>query len=217
MGDHPPERPLPRDGDGDRPGGEVGRREERATAGAAVAPVVGHPARAWTPGAGLRCRPRAARQRGHLAAGCGEPARLRFRSARRRPSGSMAMAGVGRRPPATARTARRRRGCRRCRPSISSGRGNRASPWSTSGWGREREDDHRPYRGAAAACVADGGALRRPEEFPVAGRLCAGARLHARGPRARRRPAGLGADPAARRGAGGAGERGGRGDRARGL
>ena len=44
-------------------------------------------------------------------------------------------------------------------------------------------------------------------------RLRAGARLHARGPRARRRPAGLGADPAAGRGAGRAGERGGRGHR----
>ena len=81
----------------------------------------------------------------------------------------------------------------------------------------EREDDHRPHRGAAPARLADGRALRGPAELAVARRLRPRARLHARGPRARRRPAGLGADPAARRGAGGAGERGGRGDRARGL
>ncbi len=41
---------------------------------------------------------------------------------------------------------------------------------------------------------------------PAARRLRAGPRLCARGPRARRRPAALGADPAAGRGAGGAGE-----------
>ena len=52
-------------------------------------------------------------------------------------------------------------------------------------------------------------------QLAVARGLRAGACLHARGPCARRRPAGLGADPAARRGAGGAGERGRRGDRAR--
>ena len=92
------QRPLPGDGDGDRAGGEVRRHEERASAGAAAAPAVGRAARAWTPGAGLRGRPRTARQRRHLAARCGEPAQFRIRHARLRPRRRVAMAGVGRRP-----------------------------------------------------------------------------------------------------------------------
>jgi AMP nucleosidase len=48
---------------------------------------------------------------------------------------------------------------------------------------------------------------------PGAWRLCAGARLCARGPRAGRRPAGLGADPGAGRGAGGLAGGGGRNHR----
>ncbi len=77
----------------------------------------------------------------------------------------------------------------------------------------EREDDHRSHRGVAATCLADARPLRRPPQHPGAGRLCAGPRLCARRPCARRRSADLGADPAARRGAGG--DRGGgcRGDR----
>ncbi len=63
----------------------------------------------------------------------------------------------------------------------------------------ERQDRHRPHRGAAPACLADGRPLRRPAQHAAAGRFRAGPRLSARGPCARRRPAGLGADPGAGR------------------
>ena len=79
----------------------------------------------------------------------------------------------------------------------------------------QRQDHHRPHRGAAPACLADARPLRRPAQHAGARRLCARPRLCARGPRARRRPADLGADPAAGRSAGGAGGGGRRGHRPR--
>src|SRR3546814_7746225 len=57
--------------------------------------------------------------------------------------------------------------------------------------------------------------LRGPEEYPKAGRLCARPWLCARRPCAGRRPAFVGADPGACRGAGRARAGGGRGERAR--
>ena len=68
----------------------------------------------------------------------------------------------------------------------------------------QREDDHRPSRGAAARGVADDRPLRRPEDQPEDRRLCPCPRLSSRRPRARRGAAAVGADPADRRGAAGA-------------
>ena len=64
----------------------------------------------------------------------------------------------------------------------------------------QREDHHRPHRRAPPACLADARPLRRPSQHPGARRLRARPWLCPRGPRARRRPADLGPDPAARRG-----------------
>jgi AMP nucleosidase len=47
----------------------------------------------------------------------------------------------------------------------------------------QRQDDHRPYRGAAAACLADARPLRRPAQQPESRRLRACPRLCARGQR----------------------------------
>ena len=68
------------------------------------------------------------------------------------------------------------------------------------------QDHHRPHRCAAPACLADARPLRGAAQQPAARRLRAGPRLHARRPRARRRPAAVGADPGAGRSAGGAGD-----------
>ena len=68
----------------------------------------------------------------------------------------------------------------------------------------QRQDDHRPPRGAPARLLAHARPLRRPSAQPAARRLRARPRLCARRPRARPGPAELGAGAADRRGAGGA-------------
>jgi AMP nucleosidase len=78
----------------------------------------------------------------------------------------------------------------------------------------QRQDDHRPHRRAAPACLADARPLRGSAQHAGARRLRTGPCLCARGPRARRRPAGLGADPGAGRDPGRAAGGGGRSDRA---
>ncbi len=59
----------------------------------------------------------------------------------------------------------------------------------------ERQDDHRPPCGSSPACVADDRPLRRPPADAAARRLCARARVSARGQCARRRAAAV--DPLA--------------------
>ena len=66
----------------------------------------------------------------------------------------------------------------------------------------ERQDHHRPHRGAPPGLLADARPLRGPAAQPAARRLRAGARLCARRPRARPGPSDLGAGAADRRGAG---------------
>ena len=74
----------------------------------------------------------------------------------------------------------------------------------------QRQDHHRPHRGAAPARLDDARPLRRPAQHAAARRLRAGPRLRARGPRARRGTAAVGADPGAGRGPGRARAGGGR-------
>ncbi len=92
--------------------------------------------------------------------------------ARRRARAAAADAGL---PPGARRQRRHHDGQHRRRPG-------------------QRQDHHRPHRGAAAARLDDAGPLRGPAQQPAAGRLRAGPRLCARGPRARRRAAAVGAD-----------------------
>jgi hypothetical protein len=100
---------------------------------------------------------------------------------------------------------RGRPACRRCRPAPQAAqprhhhRQHRRRPV-------QRQDDHRPHRRAAPACLDHARPLRRPAQQPGTGRLRARPRLCARGPRARRRPAGDRPHPGARRSSGGAEE-----------
>ncbi len=71
----------------------------------------------------------------------------------------------------------------------------------------QREDDLRPPGGAAARGLADDRPLRRPAAEPVDRRLCAGPRLSARRPRARRSAAARNPDPGDRRSPAGPRER----------
>ncbi len=75
----------------------------------------------------------------------------------------------------------------------------------------QRQDDLRPYRGAAARSLADDRPLRRPSPQPDDRRLCPRPRLSARRPCARRRAAGRSPDPGHRRGPDRALQRGARG------
>jgi AMP nucleosidase len=79
----------------------------------------------------------------------------------------------------------------------------------------EREDDHRSHRGTASSCVDHARSLRGVAQHAASRRLRACARLCARGSRARRRFAAVGADSGARRGAGCARARGRAGHAAR--
>ena len=64
----------------------------------------------------------------------------------------------------------------------------------------QRQDDLRPYRGAAPRSLADDRPLRRPSPQPDDRRLCPRPRLSSRRPCARRRAAGRNPDPGHRRG-----------------
>ena len=77
----------------------------------------------------------------------------------------------------------------------------------------QRQDHHRPRRGAAAACLAHARPLRRPAQHAEPGGLRAGACLCARGPCSRRRPSRLGSYPGACRNPGGDAGGGRRGNR----
>ena len=77
----------------------------------------------------------------------------------------------------------------------------------------QRQEHHRPSRGAAAQLLADGRPLRRPAADPDHRRLRAGPCLSAPGPHPRRAGAAGRADPGAGRGAGRAAGGGGRGHR----
>ena len=68
----------------------------------------------------------------------------------------------------------------------------------------QRQDHHRPHRGAAPACLDHARPLRRSAHHAAARRLRARAWLRARRSRARRRCPAVGADPAAGRSAAGA-------------